>query len=268
MTSAFKNRLIGSSILIIAAIVFLPDLLDGQKQVVKDEFKAIPERPEFATVQQEQVFTKQQLAEKQQELLATPVNDAAADAGLPDTEFAEVTAGEPGSEAATNTAAMIDAAGGVSEDTTLTGNVSTIAAGSAAADSVGSIPVPTENPLAPLPDTVAQTNIKPTVPEQAAANTVAVAPKGNPALNETAWIVRVGSFSKVENATALVTKLKEAGFTTFTRSTTNAQGQSMVSVVVGPELKKDRLEQKLPQLQQLTGTAGLKLTAFKPIENN
>ena len=40
MTSAFKNRLIGSSILIIAAIVFLPDLLDGQKQVVKDEFKA------------------------------------------------------------------------------------------------------------------------------------------------------------------------------------------------------------------------------------
>ena len=63
-------------------------------------------------------------------------------------------------------------------------------------------------------------------------------------------------------------KLKEAGFTTFTRSTTNAQGQSMVSVVVGPELKKERLEQKLPQLQQLTGTAGLKLTAFKPIENN
>ena len=42
----------------------------------------------------------------------------------------------------------------------------------------------------------------------------------------------------------------------------------MVSVVVGPELKKERLEQKLPQLQQLTGTASLKLTAFKPIENN
>lgn len=237
MTSAFKNRLIGSSILIIAAIVFLPDLLDGQKQVVKNEFKAIPERPEFATVQQEQVFTKQQLAEKQQELLATPVNEPAADAGLPDNSFAQVTAGAPGSEAATDSAAMVaEPSDGTSTDP---------------------IPVPTENPLAPV--------------NNAAAAPVAEQPtesKGNPALNETAWIVRVGSFGKVENATALVAKLKEAGFTTFTRSTTNAQGQSMVSVVVGPELKKERLEQKLPQLQQLTGTQGLKLTAFKPIENN
>lgn len=243
MTSAFKNRLIGSSILIIAAIVFLPDLLDGQKQVVKDEFKAIPQRPEFSTVQQEQVFTKQQLAEKQQELLATPVNEPAVDASLPDNSFAEVTAGAPGSEASTDSATMVaQAAQGADTDP---------------------IPVPTENPLAPesAVDPVAQSATPPAVEKL-------VEPKGNPALNETAWIVRVGSFSKVDNATALVAKLKEAGFITFTRSTTNAQGQSMVSVVVGPELKKERLEQKLPQLQQLTGTAGLKLTAFKPIENN
>jgi DedD protein len=237
MTSAFKNRLIGSSILIIAAIVFLPDLLDGQKQVVKDEFKAIPERPEFATVQQEQVFTKQQLAEKQQELLATPVSEPAADAGLPDNSFAQVTAGAAGSEAVTDSSAMVaEPSEGATTDP---------------------IPVPTENPLAPVTSTAASPVAEPPVE-----------PKGNPALNETAWIVRVGSFGKTENATALVAKLKEAGFTTFTRSTTNAQGQSMVSVVVGPELKKERLEQKLPQLQQLTGTQGLKLTAFKPIENN
>lgn len=241
MTSAFKNRLIGSSILIIAAIVFLPDLLDGQKQVVKDEFKAIPERPEFATVQQEQVFTKQQLAEKQQELLATPLNEPAVDAGLPENSFAEVTAGAPGSEAVTDSAAMV--------------------AGSVDGTGTDPIPVPTENPLAPVSNTAPLTAVSPVTAQPAE-------PKGNPALNETAWIVRVGSFGKVENATALVAKLKEAGFTTFTRSTTNAQGQSMVSVVVGPELKKERLEQKLPQLQQLTGTQGLKLTAFKPIENN
>ncbi len=253
MTSAFKNRLIGSSILIIAAIVFLPDLLDGQKQVVKDEFKAIPERPEFATVQQEQVFTKQQLAEKQQELLATPVNDPAVDAALPDNSFAQVTAGSPGSEAGTDSAAML----------------APVVEGAA----TDPIPVPTENPLAPQP--VAESTVQTTEAATAATTAPVVTatekpaePKGNPALNETAWIVRVGSFGKVENATALVAKLKEAGFTTFTRSTTNAQGQSMVSVVVGPELKKERLEQKLPQLQQLTGTASLKLTAFKPIENN
>lgn len=243
MTSAFKNRLIGSSILIIAAIVFLPDLLDGQKQVVKDEFKAIPERPEFATVQQEQVFTKQQLAEKQQELLATPVNEPALDAALPDDSFAQVTAGAAGSEATADTTAM----------------VAQPAAGSAS----DLVAVPTENPLAPVAvtDNSTQTATVPAAEKPAEL-------KGNPALDETAWVVRVGSFSVADNATALVSKLKDAGFTTFTRSTTNAQGQSMVSVVVGPELKKERLEQKLPQLQQLTGIAGLKLTAFKPIENN
>ena len=60
MTEVFKNRLIGSAILIVAAIVFLPDLLDGQKQVVKDDFKAVPERPEFAAVAQQQVFAQEQ----------------------------------------------------------------------------------------------------------------------------------------------------------------------------------------------------------------
>ena len=50
MSSVLTNRLIGSAILIVAAIVFLPDLLDGQKQVRKDDFKAVPERPEFAEV--------------------------------------------------------------------------------------------------------------------------------------------------------------------------------------------------------------------------
>ncbi|RVT46251.1 dedD protein [Rheinheimera sediminis] len=251
MTSAFKNRLIGSSILIIAAIVFLPDLLDGKKQVVKGEFKAIPERPEFATVQQEQVFTKQQLAEKQQELLSAPVDEPAVDAALPDDNFAQVTAGDTGS------AATIDSATMITQTTD----------GAVTAALAEQIPVSTENPLGPAAasDSTSDTAVTSAL---VATKEKQIEPKGNPALNETAWIVRVGSFAKTENATALVSKLKEAGFTTFTRSTTNAQGQAMVSVVVGPELKKERLEQKLPQLQQLTGIQGLKLTAFKPIENN
>ena len=45
MTATFKHRLLGTSILLLAAIIFLPDLLDGEKQIVKDDFKVIPERP-------------------------------------------------------------------------------------------------------------------------------------------------------------------------------------------------------------------------------
>ena len=45
MTAVFTNRLIGSAILVVAAVVFLPDLLDGQKQVNKDDFKSHPGAP-------------------------------------------------------------------------------------------------------------------------------------------------------------------------------------------------------------------------------
>ncbi|WP_337841190.1 SPOR domain-containing protein [Rheinheimera sp.] len=240
MNSALKNRLIGSSILVIAAVVFLPDLLDGEKQIVREEFKAIPQRPEFSTVQQEQVFTKEQLAEKQQELLNVPDDRPALDT-LPAQDFAQVTAGAAGSEASTDTAQML------------------------------AEPV---NPLGPGPETIEQAAVQQadeqTSTEAAAslAQTAAPEPKGNPALNAAAWIVQVGSFSKSDNAAALVSKLKQAGFTTFTRASTNSQGQSMTSVVVGPELKKDRLQSRLSELEQLTGVKGLKLSPFKPIENN
>jgi len=231
MNSALKNRLIGSSILVIAAVVFLPDLLDGEKQIVREEFKAIPQRPEFATVQQEQVFTKEQLAEKQQELLNAPDDSTALDS-LPDQQFAQVTAGGAGSEPDVDAAEMVAV---------------------------------TENPLGPQP-AVAASAETPKLTEKADSKVVAeTANKGNPALNAAAWIVQVGSFGKPENATALVTKLKQAGFTTFTRSGSNSQGQTMTSVVVGPELKKERLENRLADLEQITGVSGLKLTAFKPI---
>ena len=57
MTPAFKHRLLGTAILVMAGIIFLPDLLDGEKQIVKDDFKVIPNRPEFKGVQQQQVLT-------------------------------------------------------------------------------------------------------------------------------------------------------------------------------------------------------------------
>ena len=50
MNSGFINRLVGTSIVVIAAIVFIPNILDGEKVHYKEGFKAIPERPEFKTI--------------------------------------------------------------------------------------------------------------------------------------------------------------------------------------------------------------------------
>jgi len=50
VNSGFINRLVGTSIVVIAAIVFIPNILDGEKLHYKEGFKAIPERSEFKTI--------------------------------------------------------------------------------------------------------------------------------------------------------------------------------------------------------------------------
>ncbi len=257
MTAVFKNRLIGSAILMIAAIVFLPDLLDGQKQVNKDDFKAIPDRPEFAQVAEQQVFQRAQHDASRADALALPVeNEPVLDAGtdpapaqdvLPDQQYASVSTDSKAAAPVHSSAQMV----------------------SKASDTLSAEPVPEADSKA----------VKSAVTPTAAGATANVAqqpdtpvpPVPKPvekALSQSAWVVKVGSFSKEQNANALVSKLREAGFATFSRKIVNSQGQTMISVVVGPDLQKDKLETSLPKLQQLANISTLKVSAFSPAENN
>lgn len=45
MASAFQNRLVGTIILVALAVIFLPELLDGEKQRNKDRFESFPRPP-------------------------------------------------------------------------------------------------------------------------------------------------------------------------------------------------------------------------------
>lgn len=47
MTEIIKQRLVGMLIVVIAGVVFLPDLLDGEKQLSKEEFRKVPAKPEI-----------------------------------------------------------------------------------------------------------------------------------------------------------------------------------------------------------------------------
>ncbi|WP_423185766.1 SPOR domain-containing protein [Alishewanella sp. d11] len=215
MTATFKHRLLGTSILLLAAIIFLPDLLDGEKQIVKDDFKVIPERPEFQGVEQiiafdDAEFSARELQASQPAIIAEPEQAQVLQPveALPSQQYAQVTVESP-NQARTEIKA-------------------------------------------------AQTN-----------NTVAApANTGRADINQAAWIVRVGSFSNQQNARALEAKLRQAGFTTFSRNITNNAGQSLTSVFVGPELRRERLVQGLPKLQQLTGVEQLAITNYQPTENN
>ncbi len=50
MATAFQNRLVGTIIIVALAVIFLPELLDGEKRHSQDRFEAIPKRPPMKNV--------------------------------------------------------------------------------------------------------------------------------------------------------------------------------------------------------------------------
>lgn len=254
MTAVFTNRLIGSAILVIAAVVFLPDLLDGQKQVNKDDFKAIPERPEFAEVAPPAVFSQDQ-HQAAKNAATAPILDDGQPLDQPQPVNAEVNiTAQP----------SIDAAN---------------AGGAAVANNTDPEPASAELVVTAPPAAVAGTNIEAAklaeqklpaekTPTQPLPVEKVVAVKPEKPLSQAAYVVKVGSFSKEQNANALVSKLKAAGHNAFSRKIVNGQGVTMVSVLVGPDLKKDKLEARLPELQQLSQVSKLKVSSYQPVENN
>lgn len=51
MASALQNRLIGTIILVALVVIFLPDILDGEKSINTDSFVDVPAQPKFAPIE-------------------------------------------------------------------------------------------------------------------------------------------------------------------------------------------------------------------------
>ena len=61
MSSAFQNRLVGTIILVALAVIFLPDILDGEKVSHKDRFLQVPDRPALRPVPASEPFAHQEV---------------------------------------------------------------------------------------------------------------------------------------------------------------------------------------------------------------
>lgn len=280
MSAVLTNRLVGSAILLVAAVVFLPDLLDGQKEVNKDDFKAIPERPEFAKVAEPVTFSKDQHLAARDAALATPTDPDPISTPLSGEN------GALGTDQTTGTAA--DAEQGQPANSGAGQPVATaqeVVSGDATAPAQKAPAQATEARMAATaPSTVASSTVAPAqaqsqqpaatdgVSDGLTADTTPVtAPAANKVekpLSQAAFVVKVGSFGKSQNAEALVSKLKAAGYPAFTRKILTTQGTEMVSVLVGPELKRDKLEARIAQLQTLAQVQGLKVIPYQLTENN
>lgn len=82
------------------------------------------------------------------------------------------------------------------------------------------------------------------------------------AVNSEAWVIQLGSFRHASNVAELVEKLKNNGYTVFTKPIQTKKG-TLTKVFVGPELIKTSLTNKLPALKELTNVQG-KVARFYP----
>jgi DedD protein len=66
LSSALKNRLVGTIIIVALAVIFIPDILDGQKQTNQNLFVAVPEQPASQTIAEVAAFPSEQVRQETQ----------------------------------------------------------------------------------------------------------------------------------------------------------------------------------------------------------
>ena len=203
-------------IVVIAGVIFIPDLLDGKKELVKEEFKKIPPKP---IVEQSPIVS---------EFPKQKVTDA------------------------------INAAASLSEET--------------ADDEVQTHSSLNNRSNDDTERTVEQTAKQPeNQASQSSNDNTAVVVKieqpekiqSEPEFEKSAWVLRLGTFRNKPNVNALLSKLEEAGVTTFVKPV-EAKAGTLYRVFVGPELDKASLESAQNTLRELTGLDG-KITQFQPV---
>nr|WP_246455013.1 SPOR domain-containing protein [Thalassotalea piscium] len=79
-----------------------------------------------------------------------------------------------------------------------------------------------------------------------------------------AWVIQLGSFRHKKNVDDLLKKLKDNGYTAFSKPIKTRTG-NLTKVFIGPELIKSSLEKKVPALKELTTVEG-KVARFTPTD--
>ncbi len=87
----------------------------------------------------------------------------------------------------------------------------------------------------------------------------------NSEVDESAWVIRLGTFKNITNAQKLVETLREDGYPAQLFPEKPKQGD-FVRVEIGPDVSKQKLSSMIPDLEELTGLKG-KLLRFDPLKS-
>ncbi len=251
----------GTVILVALVVIFLPDLMDGNKLEQKEEaFAKIPLRPELEP--------------------AKPALQVSAASTLP----ADHLASQQQASAATQW--QVEEIG---DTVTLAANQAAAAAQAQPATQVAAKPEP--KPV-PKPEVVAKKPVeqpkpKPVPPKPAevkkpveskpqagqiksmddliASKMTTQAATPAPAAAAPAqgsWILQLGAFKNADSVNALVGKLRAAGYSAQTSPRTPVQGQ-INRVFIGPDVSKAKLQGMQSRISQMTGLSG-SVVAYNP----
>jgi DedD protein len=224
LSTPFQNRLVGTIIVAAAIVIFLPDILDGKKKSNQADFDAIPQAPSFTGKMVNKPFPDDDLILKEKPVVS---DEEAQDNQL-----------------STNNEISTDK---LNE----------------------TIVNKTENLDAQITQVTPATKVKiiDDIPRSKIKNTSSIekstlGQQPSKAVNKEAWAIQLGSFKHKSNVDELVNKLKENGYTVFTKPIQTKKG-TLTKVFVGPELIKATLSKKIPALKKLTNVQG-KVARFHP----
>ena len=259
----------GTVILVALVVIFLPDLMDGNKLEQKDEaFAKIPLRPELEP--------------------AKPARQVSAASTLP----AEHLASQQQASAATQW--QVEEIG---DTVTLANQGGANPAGASQAPITQQQPVqavaqpkPQPQPKPePKPEVIAKKPVEQPKPKPVPTKPVEVqkpveakpqagqiktmddliaskmaqpttAPAAAPA--QGSWILQLGAFKNADSVNALVSKLRAAGYSAQTSPRTPVQGQ-INRVFIGPDVSKAKLQGMQSRISQMTGLSG-SVVAYNP----
>lgn len=242
MASKFQNRLVGTVILVALVVIFLPDMLDGQKIAQKDEaFATIPLRPELepakpalqvsaaSTLPSDHEASKQQARAAEQwqvEEVSSPVT-LGQQAGAPQVASQPVVKPEP---------------------------------------VVAKQPEPVKVQPKPVPKPKPQVKPEPVKPQIKSMDDLLqskqLVAQAAPAPAQGSWILQLGAFRNKDSVNALVSKLRASGYSAHTVPRTPVQGQ-INRVFIGPDVSKAKLQSIQAKVSQQTGLSG-SVVAYNP----
>ena len=236
MENSLKQRIVGAVVLIALAVIFLPAVLKEktEQKTFESQIPAKPIELDKYQVDAETIAKNKQLSEKLDEI---------ENAAESETENS-VIEDEADTELAKNNLAKSESA------------KSELAKFKSAETSEKVSSDPTKQPKQKAP---AQSK-QPIDDKQQIKETL------GEAFKEAAWVIKVASFSNLDNARKMIAQLKQKGYKAYRRSGKNQQGKTVYRIYVGPYIEKSRASSQLDAVSALSQSKAM-LMVFDPTKH-